>query len=152
MALLKRPSYWRDVNPTGMVADFVAVWKQAGGNRWRIAAISAACTFAVFSMIWQEEVKAPHPPPKVTYITTFAPDRSDTEIQASNIANQKLQDYLAAEQARRDAEVREIYKSLGRMAGMDVDKIEREAMAERAAEERALRARAQAGKAAATSE
>ena len=35
--------------------------------------------------------------------------------------------------------MREIYKTIGRLSGMDVEKIEREAMAERAAEEEAQR-------------
>lgn len=118
-----------------MVADFVTVWKQAGGKRWRIAAVSAACTFTLFSALWQDEAIGPRAPPKVTYITAFDPDRSDAEIMASNIANQKLQDQLAAEQAERDENVREIYKTIGRLSGMDVERIEQQAKAERAAAE-----------------
>ena len=139
MALLKRSGYWEDVRPIGMVADFVSVWKQAGHNRWRIAAVSAACTFGVFYTMVQEEGRAPHPPPKVTYITTFAGDRTDAEIVASNVMNQKIQDQLDAEQAARDEEVRAIYRSLGRLSGMDVEKIEADAAAERAAKARAER-------------
>jgi hypothetical protein len=122
-----------------MFADFVTVWKQAGGMRWRIAAVSAACTFGLFSLLWQDDAIGPKAPPEITYITTLDPDRSDAEIIASNIANQKLQDRLDAEQAERDEEVREIYKTIGRMSGMDVERIEREAMAERAAKEEARR-------------
>ncbi|MDG2002610.1 MAG: hypothetical protein P8J20_04695 [Novosphingobium sp.] len=129
----------KDVRPTGMITDFVSVWKQAGKNRWRIAPLSAAATFALFSVMWQEEAIGPKAPPEVTYITTFAPGRSDAEIVASNIANQKLQDRLAAEQAQRDEKVREMYKTIGRMSGMDVEKIEREAKAERAAKAEAER-------------
>jgi len=128
---------WRDVSPRGAIADFITVWKQAGKNRWRIAAVSAACTFGVFSVMWQEEAKGPHAPPKVTYITSWSDHRTDEEIIASNIANQKFKEQLAAEQAKRDEEVREMYKTLGRLSGMDVEKIEREAKAQRAAEEKA---------------
>jgi len=136
---------WKDVHPTGMFADFVTVWKQAGGNRWRIAAVSAACTIALFSLWWQEEEIGPKDPPKVTYISTFEPGRSDAEIMKSNIANQKLQNKLAAEQAERDEQVRDIYKTIGRISGMDVEKIEREAEAEHApAEEAERKARARA--------
>lgn len=136
MALIRRSDYWRRVTPTGAVTDFFAVWRQAGRNRWRIAALAGACTAAIFSVMWQQEAKGPHPPPKVTYITSWHADRTDEEIIASNIANQQRKEQLAAEQAKRDAEVREIYKALGRMAGMDVERIEREAQAERAAEDR----------------
>ena len=139
MLFNRRSGMWRDVRPTGMIADFIAVWKQAGRNRWRIAAASAACTLGMFSLWWQEEAYGPQPPPKVTYITTYQPGRSDAEIMASNIDNQKLQNKLAAEQAERDERVRELYKTVGRASGMDVDKIEREARAERASREAAER-------------
>ena len=141
MSLFKRNGMWRDVTPTGMFADFAAVWKQAGHNRWRIALVSAACTLGLFSVWWQEEEVGRRQPPKITYISTFEPGRSDAEIMASNIANQKLQDRLAAEQTARDENVRDIYKSIGRVSGMDVEKIEREAAAERAAAEKADRER-----------
>ena len=105
--------------------------------RWRIAGLSAACTIAIFSVIWQEGAKGPPRPPKITYITAWPAHRTDAEIMASNIANQKRKEWLAAEQAKRDEEVRNMYKTLGRMSGMDVDAIEKKAKAEREAEERA---------------
>ena len=138
MALIKRSGYWKDVKPTGMIADFITVWKQAGTNRWRIAAVSAACTFSVFYLMSTQGGEAPHPPPEVTYITSWKADRSDQEIVASNIAHQKVVDKLEAEQAKRDEQVKDIYRTIGRMSGMDVEKIEREAAAERAAEEKAF--------------
>ena len=138
MALLKRSGYWKDVSPTGMVADFREVWKQAGHNRWRIAAVSAACTFGVFYLMSTQEGKGPHPPPKVTYISTLPAHRTDEQIMAENVENQKRKEAWAAEQARRDAEVREVYKTIGRMSGMDVDKIARDAEAERKAEAEGL--------------
>jgi len=139
MALFKRSGYLADIKPTGMFADFVSVWKQAGRNRWRVAFVSAGCTFAVFGAIAQQGVKGPHPPPEVTYITSWRADRSDEEIRKSNIVHQRAKERFAAEQARRDEDVREIYKKLGRMSGMDVEKIAREADAERAAEKQAFR-------------
>lgn len=136
MLFSKRTGYWQDVSPTGMFADFRMVWKQAGHNRWRIAAVSGACTFAIFYLMMGQEASAPHPPPKVTYISTLPEHRSDAEILKDNIANQKAKEALAREQAKRDADVREIYKTLGRWSGMDVDKIAREAEAEQKAEEK----------------
>lgn len=133
MALFKRSGYWKDVNPTGMVADFAAVWKQAGDNRWRIAAVSAACTFGLFYTMSTQEGKGPHPPPKVIYISTLPAHRTDAEIMAENLANQKANDAWAKEQARREDEVRNIYKAVGRASGMDVDRIEREAKVDQAA-------------------
>ena len=134
MSLIRPSSFWRQVSPGGAIRDFAEVWRQAGKNRWRIGAAAAACTFGLFAIMWQEEVRGLPPAPKITYITTWSEHRTDAEIIASNIANQKRKDRLAAEQAARDAEVREIYKSLGRATGMDVDAIEKKAEADRAAE------------------
>jgi hypothetical protein len=133
--------YWKQVDPVGAVADFRTVFQQAGRNRWRIAALAAATTFALFSLMFAEEHRIEPRRPKITYISTFAPGRSDAEIIASNRANEQRQDILRAEQAKRDEQVREVYKSLGRMSGMDVEAIERKAAEERAAEKRAAEQR-----------
>lgn len=130
-------SIWKNVDPVGAIADFRTVWNQAGKNRWWIALASAAATIGVFSVMVQEEHRILPRPPKVIYITSWRADRSDAEIIASNKANQVYQDKLRAEQAKRDEEVREIYKKVGRMSGMDVDAIEAKAKAEKAAEDAA---------------
>lgn len=137
MALLRPTSYWRRIDPRGAVADFRIVFQQAGRNRWRFAIAAAAVTLSIFSVIWQEEARGLPPAPKVTIITSWTADRTDAEIVASNIANQRRKERLAAEQAARDEEVRQMYKALGRASGMDVDAIERKAQAERAAQEAA---------------
>lgn len=144
MSLFKRSGYWKDVNPTGMVADFREVWNQAGSNRWRFAAVAGACTFGIFFLMSQQEAKGPHPPPKVTYISVLKAHRSDAEIMAENERNQVAKEAFLREQARRDKDVREIYKTIGRVSGMDVDKIAREADAEDAAREAAIRKRMEA--------
>ena len=135
MALIRSRSFLRHVSsPRGMLADFMEVFRQAGRNRWRIAAAAAACTIAVFSVMWQEGGRGVPRPPEVTYITVWDPHRTREEIVASNIANQRRKERLAAEQAKREEEVRNVYKTLGRVSGMDVDAIEKQAQAERAAE------------------
>ena len=144
MSPFKRSGIWKDVSPTGMVGDFVQVWKQAGAHRWRIAAVSAACTFGVFYLMTTQEGKAPHLPPKVTYISVFKAHRTDAQIMESNLANQKNKEAWAREMARRDKDVREMYKTIGRMSGIDVDKIAREADAEDAARDKAERERIEA--------
>lgn len=144
MALLRPSGLWRQVSPRGAVNDFIAVWREAGHNRWRFALLSAAATFALFSVMAQEGVTGPPRRPTIDYITVWDPHRTDAEIMASNIANQKRKERLAAEQAKRDEEVRQIYKTLGRMSGMDVEAIERNAKAEREAEERAKAAQPKA--------
>lgn len=143
MALFKRSSMWRDVSPGGAIADLITVFKQAGPNRWRFAVLAMIPPLFFFWTFAREEHRIDPPKPRITYITTFRPDRTDAEIAASNRANQIYQNKLRAEQEKREEEVREIYKKLGRMTGMDVDAIEAKAKAERAAEAAAKKAQAQ---------
>lgn len=134
--LIRSRSFLRNVSsPRGMVEDFAEVYRQAGKNRWRIALAAAACTIALFSVMMQEGARGKPRPPQVTYITVWDPHRTDAEIVASNIANQRRKELLAAEQARREEEVRSIYKTIGRASGMDVEAIEKKAAADRAADE-----------------
>lgn len=126
-------SFFKNVNPVGAIADFRHVYREAGSNRWWIALAAISITAGLFSSLGWEVWYKPPAKPTITYITTFDPDRSEAEILASNLANQKRKDVLAAEQAKREEEVRGIYKKLGTMSGMDVAKVEREANAERAA-------------------
>ncbi|MDB5723599.1 MAG: hypothetical protein JWQ16_353 [Novosphingobium sp.] len=130
-------SIWKNVDPVGAIADFRTVFEQAGKNRWRIAVLAAAATIGTFSVMFQEEHRILPRPPKVTYITSWRADRDNAEIVATNRANQIFQDRVKVEQAKREAEVREIYKKIGRYSGMDVDAIEAKAKADQAAEDSA---------------
>ncbi|WP_120717319.1 hypothetical protein [Tsuneonella amylolytica] len=88
-------------------------------------------------IFWQfagEKWRVPIPPNKVDFITTFEPGRTDAEIEASNLANQKVQDRLAAEQRQREEDVRQMYRDLGRATGLDVDAMERRLAEEEAAD------------------
>lgn len=134
MALFRRSGMWRDVRPASALGDFLTVFRQAGPNRWRFAFLAALPPIGIFMVFMNEEARGLPPPPKITYITSWPADRTEEEIRASNIENQELQDWLRAEQAKREAEVREIYKTIGRYSGMNVDAIEKKAEAERAAE------------------
>ena len=127
-------SYWRNIHPVGAIADFRTVFEQAGRNRWWFAGLAALSTLGIFSVMNQESWKKPRPKAEITYITSWRADRSDAEIIASNIANQKRKDARAADLAKREEAVRNIYKKIGRASGMDVDAIERKAQADRAAE------------------
>ena len=135
MALFRRSGMWRDVSPGGALGDFITVFRQAGRNRWRNVLLAALPPLGIFVVFANEEMRGLPPPPKVTYITSWRADRSEAEIVKSNIENQKYQNWLRAEQAKREAEVRELYKTIGRYSGMDVDAIAKQAEADRAAEE-----------------
>lgn len=140
MLSLGKSSFWRNASPTGALADFRAVWRQAGARRWPFVAAALASTLGVFYMIVQESWQGPPPRPKVTWINSWTADRSDAEIEREIIANQKLQDRLAREQAAREEKVKAIYRTLGKVSGLDTAAIERQAAAD-AAREKAERDR-----------
>ncbi len=98
---------------------------------------AAVATTAIFAVIANEGGRGPPRPPKIIYIQSWLGNRSDAEIIAGNIANQKRKDALAAEEAKRAEDVRQMYKTLGRYSGMDVDAMEKKIMADRAAEAQA---------------
>lgn len=137
-------SFWRNVNPAGAVGDFITVWRNAGPGRWRVAVLAALTTTGIFSIMAGENWIADRQLPEITYITSFAPDRSDEEIMAENKANQIQKEKLAAQEEERARFRRDIYKTFGRVTGMDVDAIEAKAKADQAAEDAAQRARIEA--------
>lgn len=136
-----KSSFWRNANPAGALADFREVWRQAGARRWPFVAAAMASTLGVFYMIVQESWQGPPPKLQITWVNSWSSDRSDAEIEREIIANQKRQDELAKEQAERDEKVKEIYRTLGKVSGMDTAAIERQA-AEQAAKEKAARDKA----------
>jgi hypothetical protein len=144
MAMFGKSSMWRDVSPVGAISDFAEVWRQAGANRWRFAFLAALVPIGIFAVFANEEVRGKPRSPQISYITSWRGDRSMAEIKATNLANQKLKDRMAAEQARRDEDVRQMYRKVGEMSGMDVDAIEKQAAADRAAEAARQQAEAQA--------
>lgn len=129
--------FMKNVNPAGAIEDFKEVYKVAGKNRWRFMALAAAITFTLFGVMAQEKVLIPPERPDIEIIETLPPDRTDAEIMAANIAAQERADARAAEQAARDEKVKDVYRSLGRATGMDVDSVEEEARAEEARAEAA---------------
>ena len=128
-------------NAAGGIADFWNEWKKPTPHRWPILGASLLMTGTLFFWLTKEEYYYPPETPQVTYITTFADGRTDEEIRQSNIENQALKDERAAERERIEQRRRDIYKALGAATGVDVETMEAEAEAERAAEEQAERER-----------
>lgn len=123
------------LNPASGVADFWTLLRRPQPYRWTFITLSIvpaalALYWGMGSTVYGEPER-----PKVTYISTLDPARTDAEIAAENRANQEVKDLRAAAEERIAARKREIYKGLGAAAGMDVEAIERKAEAERAAEE-----------------
>lgn len=132
------------LNPVEGIGDFWAYIHRPQPYRLPILGLSILMTGTLLFWVLQEKYYLPPERPKITYISTFAPGRTDEEIMASNRANEARQDALAAERAEREEFRRDIYRSLGRATGMDVEEIEREAAAERAREKAAEKARREA--------
>jgi hypothetical protein len=121
-------------NPAGGIADFWNHIRRPQPYRWTFVTMSVLPVAGMLYWGLNSTVYGEPERPRVTYITTLDPARSDAEIAAENAANQQIKDLRTAEEARVAERKREMYKALGKAAGMDVEKIEREAQAERAAE------------------
>jgi hypothetical protein len=121
-------------NPTSGLVDFWQEFRKPNPYRWPILGASAIPAVLIFGWAFSQTHFREPERPKVTYITSFAPDRTIDEIIASNIANQELKDLRAAKEAEIARRKRDMYKALGAAAGMDVNRIEAEADARRAAE------------------
>jgi len=129
------------MNPVGGMADFWNEIRRPTPYRWPVLAASLLTSGTLMFWLTQEEYFVPPAPPRVTYITTFEEGRSDAEIRQSNIENQRRKEAREAELAAREERKRDLYRSLGRATGLDVDAMEAEARAEQAREDAAERAR-----------
>lgn len=119
-------SYWRNISPRGAIGDLVELWRQPTPYRWQILGLSVAATFTLMVLMIPESERVPPAQPDVTFITTFEAGRTDEEIVASNLENQKRQDQLRAEAEARAERRREAFRALGRASGFDVDALERQ--------------------------
>lgn len=135
--------YLQRFSPRGGLEDFVAYWRQPTPYRWQILGLSVAMTFTMMVLLIPESQRIEPRRPDVTYISTFAPDRTDEEIAASNLANQKRQEELEAQRLAREEERKERARILGRATGIDVDRLE-EQMKRRLAQQEAAQAARQA--------
>lgn len=129
--------FFRRISPRRAVTDFRDQWQQPTPHRWQILGVAMAATFCIFMLFIPEGQRGPPERPEIYYISTLDENRSEAEIIASNCENQRLKDEL---QARLDAGAerrREMYEALGRATFLDVDEMQAEIEAERAAEEAA---------------
>lgn len=124
---------WREASPRGAIADLKLVYDQAGRNRWWIAFASALATLGMFSVMTGESWKKGRELPEIIYINSWSLDRTDAESAAFVAENQRRKDERAALEAKAEAEAKAFWKALGRVSGMDVDKIEAQAEADRQA-------------------
>jgi hypothetical protein len=126
-------SFWRRISPRHAVQDFANEWRQPAPHRWKVLGVSVAATFFIGMMFVPKSQRIQPRPPEVTWITSYAADRTDAEIAASNLANQRRQDEIAARLAKREEIRKNLYRELGRATFVDVDAMERKIAEEEAA-------------------
>jgi len=121
-------SFLKDVSLSGAIKDLRYFTQQSPKERI-IPGILALLIpgLIIYVFIIDSKINTAAPPgPKVIYFESWPLSRTDDEILADRWAIQCLKN-------KAEAERRESMKKLGRMSGMDVEKIEREAAAAKAA-------------------
>jgi len=126
--------------------DFWNEFRKPNPYRWPILMVSSLPVLVALYWLSHEIYYAEPERPKVTYITTFAPGRSQAEIEASNEANQLRKDELQAQQEELAERKKQMYRDLGRATGLDVDAMEAQIARDKAREEAEQAARYKAQK------
>ncbi len=101
-------------------------------------------TTGIFSVMAGESWKKPRARPDIIYITSWRADRTEAETQAFIKENQRRKDEEARLIAEQQKVGQDMWKTLGKVSGMDVDKIAAKAEADRAKAEAETRAKAEA--------
>ncbi|WP_335658617.1 hypothetical protein [Parasphingorhabdus sp.] len=118
----------KDVSVGGGLRDLFTMLKRNPREQALPAFLAFLCSgFIFFLFIIDSKVNTDTPKKQeITYVENWSLDRTDEDILADRWAVQCLKD-------KHETKRRESMKTLGRMSGMDVDAIEREAKAERLA-------------------
>ncbi|WP_422345158.1 hypothetical protein [Parasphingorhabdus sp.] len=118
----------KDVSVGGGLKDLFTLLRRHPKEQAVPALLALGCSgFIFFLFIIDPKVNTDvYVPQEVVYVENWSMDRTDQEILEDRWAVQCLKD-------KRETKRREAMKSLGRMSGMDVEAIEREAKADRLA-------------------
>ena len=126
--------FFHHISPKRAVKDFAGEWNAPNPYRWHILGLAGAITFSMLYFLIPESSRKLPERPEIIWITTFAEDRTQAEIIASNCANNELRVELEKRLAARAELRKDMYKQLGRATFIDVEAMEAEAEADRAAE------------------
>ena len=126
-----------NVSPRRAVIDLWNVLGAPSEFRWPGFLMAAMVTGSIFWLMMGQEGRALPQMPKIIYINSWRADRSDAEIIAGNIAAARKARAEQAEEDRRNADIRHMYKAVGAATGLDTDTMAKQADAERAADARA---------------
>ncbi|MDP3905583.1 hypothetical protein [Novosphingobium sp.] len=134
-------SFLKNANPVGAFSDFRAVYRDAGPRRWPIMVVSLLTTVGIFSIMAGESWTMPRALPTITYINSWPADRTEEETRAFIAENQARKEERAALEQAASEEGKKVWKTLGKVSGIDVAKVEAEAEADRKAAAAAEKAR-----------
>lgn len=122
-------SFFKDVSFRNAGSDLIGFLRTSGNHSpWLFLAACVPTAIIIYTFYIDTLEKAKPPPPTVTYFESWPATRTIEESKAAIAERQKLKDKMIARE-------KEAYKAFGRAVGMDVDRIEREVAAERAAEQ-----------------
>jgi hypothetical protein len=124
-------SFFKDVSFRAAGSDLIGFLRN--GSQHNALLFIAACvpTAVIIGMFYLDsQNKGKPPPPTVTYFESWPADRTIEESKIWIAERQKRKDELLLRE-------KEAYKAFGRAVGMDVERIDREAAAERAAKDAA---------------
>jgi hypothetical protein len=119
-------SFFKDVSLRSAGSDLIGFLRSGQHNMWLFIAACVPTALIIWMFYVDSLDKAKPPPPTVTYFESWPASRSVEESKIWIVERQKKKDEFR--QREKDA-----YKAFGRAVGMDVERIEREAAAERAA-------------------
>jgi hypothetical protein len=124
----------RNVSPIDGFGSFFEHWKQPTPYRWQILGLSVALTFTMMVLFAPKTERVPPAKPNVIWINSWSEGRSDKEIVASNLENQKRKEANAAIAKEREEFRKKFYRDLARASGMDPDELARQYGAKDAAQ------------------
>lgn len=127
--------YLKHMNPAEGASDLWSFIKQPTPYRWWILAFSIAVPGSLLYIASQHKIYGPPDRPTVTYITSFEPGRSDEEILREGEEHERWKEQYAGRLEERAKLRKQLYGTLGRSVGFDVDKMEREIAEGEAAEQ-----------------
>lgn len=120
-------SFFKDVSLRNAGTDLIGFLRTSGSHSpWLFLAACVPTAIIIYTFYLDTLEKAKPPPPTVTYFESWPATRTIEESKAAIAERQKIKDAMRARE-------RDAYKAFGRAVGMDVERIQREAEAERAA-------------------
>jgi hypothetical protein len=135
--------FFSNVSPRRAFSDLWQVLGAPGEYRMRSLLMSGCITAGIFFLMMQQGGRGLPRPPEVVYFDSWRADRDDAEIKAGNIAAAKAAAAAEAEEERHAENIRQMYRAVGAATGIDTQKMYAEGKAEREAQKKAEKAKAE---------